>query len=90
MGVPEYEWIDAGHGVSFWVWWEHHHLYYRHDCPVIGDNPASIPLDLPGNEVTPPDHRWQVESRDPVTIAPSLLCPCGHHGFIRDGKWVPA
>lgn len=26
-----------------------------------------------------------------LTISPSLLCrTCGHHGFIRDGKWVPA
>ena len=27
---------------------------------------------------------------DPLTVAPSLLCACGDHGFIRDGKWVPA
>ena len=29
---------------------------------------------------------------DPLTISPSLLCPqkCGTHGFIIDGKWVPA
>jgi hypothetical protein len=26
-----------------------------------------------------------------LTIAPSLLCrTCGNHGFIRDGRWVPA
>lgn len=27
-----------------------------------------------------------------ITIQGSLLCPmgCGFHGFIRDGKWVPA
>ncbi len=26
-----------------------------------------------------------------LTISPSLLCrTCGNHGFIRDGKWVPA
>lgn len=25
-----------------------------------------------------------------LTIHPSLLCrTCGHHGFIRDGRWVP-
>lgn len=88
--VPEPEWIDAGHGVRFWVWWEHQHLYYVHDCPMLGNNPSAIPLDLPGNEVTPVEYRWQVESVDPVTIAPSLLCPCGHHGFIRNGRWEPA
>lgn len=24
------------------------------------------------------------------TLTPSLLCSCGDHGFIRDGKWVRA
>jgi hypothetical protein len=34
--------------------------------------------------------RWAVESWEPLTISPSVLCSCGDHGFIRDGKWVPA
>jgi hypothetical protein len=26
-----------------------------------------------------------------LTVAPSLLCrTCGNHGFIREGRWVPA
>jgi hypothetical protein len=34
---------------------------------------------------------WVVESEEPLTLSPSVLCTtCGHHGFIRDGKWVPA
>lgn len=34
---------------------------------------------------------WQVESWDPLTLSPSLLCTeCGDHGFIRAGRWVPA
>ncbi|MDE2101836.1 MAG: hypothetical protein KGL39_31610 [Patescibacteria group bacterium] len=33
---------------------------------------------------------WQVTSYEPLTISPSVLCGCGDHGFIRDGKWVPA
>lgn len=32
-----------------------------------------------------------VHSRDPWHLEASLLCPeCGLHGWIRDGKWVPA
>jgi hypothetical protein len=32
--------------------------------------------------------KWQVESWDPLTLSPSLLCrSCGNHGFIRNGKW---
>lgn len=34
---------------------------------------------------------WQVQSQEPLTLSPSLLCcACGDHGFIRDGKWVRA
>jgi Family of unknown function (DUF6527) len=26
-----------------------------------------------------------------LTLAPSVRCKrCGHHGFVRDGAWVPA
>jgi hypothetical protein len=34
---------------------------------------------------------WTVESTDPLTLSPSLLCrACGNHGWIRNGTWVPA
>lgn len=34
---------------------------------------------------------WEVGSLDPLTLSPSLACTnCAHHGFIRDGRWVPA
>ena len=34
---------------------------------------------------------WDVPSWDPLTLSPSVLCRvCGHHGWVRDGKWVPA
>lgn len=33
---------------------------------------------------------WQVESWEPLTLSPSLLCHCGDHGFIKAGKWVTA
>jgi hypothetical protein len=33
---------------------------------------------------------WTLESRDPLTLSPSFLCHCGHHGFIRNGAWVAA
>jgi hypothetical protein len=42
-------------------------------------------------KVFKPDHLWKVESWEPLTLSPSLLCRrCGDHGFIRDGKWIPA
>lgn len=34
---------------------------------------------------------WTVQQWNPPTLSPSVLCTfCGNHGFIRDGKWVPA
>ena len=34
---------------------------------------------------------WTVESYDPLTLSPSLLCrACGDHGYIRGGRWVRA
>lgn len=36
-------------------------------------------------------YHWDLVSLDPLTVSPSLLClTCKCHGFIRDGKWVPA
>lgn len=41
-------------------------------------------------EVFPKDACWQVDSMEPLTLNPSLLCRvCGDHGFIRNGKWEP-
>lgn len=35
---------------------------------------------------------WTIEGEadEHLTVSPSVLCSCGDHGFIRDGKWVPA
>jgi hypothetical protein len=34
---------------------------------------------------------WQLNSLEPLDVSPSLLCTtCGHHGFIKGGRWVPA
>jgi hypothetical protein len=46
----------------------------------------------PGQE-RPADGRayWTVESEEPLTLSPSLLCTaCNDHGWVRDGAWVPA
>ena len=35
---------------------------------------------------------WDVIQEEPLTLSPSVQCQghAHHHGFIRDGKWVPA
>lgn len=36
-------------------------------------------------------HTGDAETGEGFTMSPSLLCTaCGNHGYIRDGKWVPA
>jgi hypothetical protein len=39
--------------------------------------------------------RWVVQSWEPLTLAPSLLCDpakggCGDHGWIKQGRWQRA
>lgn len=31
---------------------------------------------------------WTVECWEPLSLTPSLLCRCGDHGLIQQGKWV--
>lgn len=33
---------------------------------------------------------WTMEAKEPLTLSPSFLCHCGHHGFIRNGTWIGA
>ena len=50
-----------------------------------------ITFDSPTSQsIEPARPKWIVESWDPLTISPSILCDCGDHGFIRGGKWVQA
>lgn len=57
---------------------------FRHLCDR-GDRGVIIcaPTLSPGHQVT--------REAGTVSISPSILCPdCGTHGFVRDGRWVPA
>lgn len=92
MWTDDLVWVDAGHGMRYTIHFEDGApitLYEKHHCPLLGDNAGAIPLDVPQNSHVPADGKWQIESVDPLTLSPSLLCPCGHHGFIRNGLWEP-
>ena len=56
------------------------------------DSPCEgfVHFDTPVNRALGHEPRWTVESWEPLTLAPSLLCSCGDHGFVRDGQWVAA
>jgi hypothetical protein len=58
-------------------------------CAWLGHCHGWVEFDIPVNAADT-GAKWTVESADPLTLSPSLLCHCGDHGFIRDGRWVPA
>jgi len=79
--------VDIGSGVSI--------KFERSDGVIVGlfwDHGCrwdAIAFDVPSNGHVPPDGKWQLESLEPLTLSPSLLCgQCGKHGYIRDGRWV--
>jgi hypothetical protein len=50
-----------------------------------------VTFDVPATADVKGRARWTVVSDEPLTLSPSLLCrTCGHHGFIREGRWVDA
>lgn len=68
-------------------------LLIRHPRPDgTGACLAHVYFDLPHVRAIHPDAaRWQVESLEPLTLAPSILCRiCADHGYIRNGQWMPA
>ena len=94
--APDGEPIDIGHGVSIKF------CEYKGDVCAIREAHAK-PDGSPCGGFAPfrggswdrefngQIESWEVVKREPLTLAPSLLCRrCGHHGFIREGKWVPA
>lgn len=93
--------IDIGHGITVTLrdcecsGFVHDHsipcgLTWRHSKPDGFDCDASPALWVPLGHVQD-FANWKLEQLEPLTISPSLLCRhCGTHGFIRQGKWVPA
>ena len=63
-----------------------------HTSPAGNDCVSFTTLDGEVQRQVEPNrtNRWTVESWDPLTISPSVLCSCGDHGFIREGRWVRA
>lgn len=84
--------IDIGHG----VWISYVNTKAGNDMGIIETHPANTDTGRCSGAVffEGSGHNgplWTVESRDPLTLSPSLLCRvCGHHGFIKSGRWVPA
>lgn len=71
---------------------EKYGLIVYHSTPAGRDCESFAVIDGEVQRQLEPNRaRWQVESWDPVTLSPSLLCgTCGDHGFVREGRWVRA
>ncbi len=81
-------WQDIGHGVSVEVRdidGVAAGVAYRHQKPGGGTCEGYCPLRPVVSD------GWDMVKRNPLTLDPSLLCrACGHHGWVKEGKWVPA
>jgi hypothetical protein len=90
--------VDIGHGVTVSL------CYYptKAEAPSIADDiagklagidywhPCRTQNDVPGYVPLGGKDGWTLEKFEPLTLSPSLLCrACGHHGFIKEGRWIP-
>lgn len=66
-------------------------LILDHKTPAGEVHEGIVTVERPGSrQIFPLPHAlWQVQSEEPLTLKPSVLCSCGWHGFITNGKWVP-
>lgn len=71
---------------------EHYGAIVGHKKPDGSDCKSGISFaSVVQQRIDPNGSKWTVESWEPLTLSPSLLCrACGDHGFIRAGKWVKA
>jgi len=87
--------LDLGHGVTAvfvsWRRFEQAGVIETHNCVDGERKSGGIMFDLPGmREAFPGRPLWALVSLEPLTITPSVLCSeCGHHGYIKNGRWEP-
>lgn len=65
----------------------------KHSLPGVSGEPyceGAITFDTPIARSQFKGPFWTVHSWEPLTLTPSLLCHCGDHGFITNGRWVRA
>lgn len=65
-------------------------LVLEHKAPDGTLHEGVITIEQPGARAVFGERQplWQVHSWEPLTLTPSVLCSCGWHGFITNGRWV--
>lgn len=81
---------DLGDESHRWGWWPYEpegDIGWVHLCTNHGGKTSLVVARI---DVTS-GQRHNLISKEPLTIGGSIRCAaCNDHGFIRDGKWVPA
>lgn len=73
-----YGWVAGHANPVFWHW-----------CAALADVPPERLVS--GRWVAANTEAHTLAARDPLHLEPSLLWSCcGLHGWVRDGRWVPA
>lgn len=88
-------WLDENNALEFVRWKDEQEPYmalwhHRSAQSETGWCMGSFPWRKPDARLRD-DPLWELVSWEPLTFSPSLLClECKAHGFVREGKWVPA
>lgn len=61
-------------------------------CPCAKTTDGFVLFDSDvARKLEPGRPMWKVHSFEPLTLSPSIhRTDCGCHGFIREGRWIPA
>lgn len=70
---------------------ERYGLLIKHSTPEGNPCMGSVVFNSPAaKKIEPGKDYWEVEDWHSLTLSPSILCSCGDHGWIKQGRWVPA
>ena len=102
--MPEHIRIDVDLGMDVFVRFTTYMREHHPDCPDRAggilihrrtENPSgwcegAFNWWRPAADAAAGKPTWTLHSLEPLDLTPSFLCHCGFHGFIRQGRWVPA
>ena len=86
-------WLDDNNAIQFIRWKDDPEPYmanwfHRSDAKERGWCMGGFIWRIPGPDYPNQNQGlWTLDTWEPLTISPSLLCSCGVHGFIERGAW---
>ncbi|MFF3891405.1 hypothetical protein [Streptomyces sp. NPDC001914] len=87
-GLESVDLVELTPGI-FYGWLDETNPIFWHRCAALADVPEERTVHGPWRAAGTGAHT--LVTREPLHLEPSLLWKCcGTHGFVRDGKWIPA